>query len=328
MLTDQQKTEQKELSGGSGAKLEIIENYSGKKVLKSISGCTLKASKLLKQYEWLSERQENHHIAHVFGLYHGEDYCHYSMTYYEDYLNLDKYLKTASSSDAARMLSKILDHIDETIHVSLGTIQSTELFSRYLNDKLFEKVIHCAERSSDFQQLLKWPELIINGIHYKNFFHYYERIINDQRILRLNSSFSQCHIHGDLTFENILVDPENHHFVLIDPNLDNAISTPLMDYAKMTKSGCSGYEEMKKLSAVVKDNQIEFNAPEVDTISQMVMTELNKRLSTQDLINLPLYEAIHFSRMLPYKLQLKPESVPVFYSQMIILLNRFLNNFK
>lgn len=315
------------LSGGSGATLEVLEVKGEKKVRKSIVGCKVKAAKLGQQYEWMAERQDLEHIAQVSDLYHEKDQCSYLLHYYENHLSLHEYLERCDKKPVVDILNRILDFASSRIHISPSVISSSDLFLHYLKTKLHDKILACSNLSSGFRRLLSHNEIIINGVPYKNFTQCYLELINSKRIIKLNSTYQQCNIHGDLTFENILIDPKDQRFVLIDPNLDNAISTPAMDYAKLCQSGISRYENMKLLQGISQDKNVILYDQETiieDKVSECLKNVLNSRIKEETIINLPLYEAIHFSRMLPYKLELSPESFPLFYSRMIILLNHYL----
>lgn len=315
------------LSGGSGATLEVLEVQGEKKVRKSIFGCKVKATKLAQQYEWMAERQDLEHIAQVSDLYHEKNKCSYLLNYYEDHISLHEYLETCDQSTVVNILNRILDFATNRIHVSASVINSNDLFLHYLKTKLHDKILACSNLSPNFRKLLAHDEVIINNVTYKNFTQCYLELINSNKIIKLNSTYRQCNIHGDLTFENILINPEDQNFVLIDPNLDNAISTPVMDYAKLCQSGISRYENMKLLHGISQNrNVITYDQKTIseDRVSESLKSVLNARIKEETIINLPLYEAIHFSRMLPYKLELSPESFPLFYARMIILLNNYL----
>lgn len=315
------------LSGGSGATLEVLEVKGEKKVRKSIIGCKVKAAKLGQQFEWMAERQELEHIAQVSDLYHEKDQCSYLLHFYENYISLHEYLERCDQKTVMQILNRLLDFTSSRIHLSPSIISSSDLFLHYLKTKLHDKIMSCSNSSLKFRKLLAHDEIIINGVAYKNFTQCYLELINSKAIIKLNSTYQQCNIHGDLTFENILINPEDQNFVLIDPNLDNAISTPAMDYAKLCQSGISRYENMKLLQGISLDrNVISFDSGTIseNRVSESLKSVLNSRIQEETIINLPLYEAIHFSRMLPYKLDLSPESFPLFYSRMIILLNNYL----
>lgn len=315
------------LSGGSGATLEVIEVQGEKKVRKSILGCKVKAAKLGQQYEWMAERQDLEHIAQVSDLYHEKDQCSYLLHYYENHLSLNDYLENCDQITVKETLNRILDFISSRIHVSAAIVSSSDLFLHYLKTKLHDKIMACSNSSLKFRKLLAHDEIVINDVTYKNFTQCYLELINSQKIIKLNSIYQQCNIHGDLTFENILINPDDNNFVLIDPNLDNAISTPAMDYAKLCQSGISRYENMKLLQGISQSrNVILYDQSTIceNDVSESLKSVLNSRIKEETIINLPLYEAIHFSRMLPYKLELSPESFPLFYSRMIILLNNYL----
>lgn len=316
------------LTGGSGATLEVVNVGGEIRVKKSISGCKFKAAKLSKQYEWLAERQHSDKIVQVSDLYHEKQYCSYYMEFHPDHISLDDYLRTLDPSEARNTLNNIIDYVEFDIHGKTSSVKSRDLFLFYLKTKLHDKIQECTRLSPVFQKLLAHNEVIVNGVAYQNFTTCYLRLINSQKALKFNFSFKQSNIHGDLTFENILINPVNQEFVIIDPNLDNAISTPLIDFAKLNQSGISRYENMKRLQNVnQRNNEIWFDQTSVesDFVGHILTDILKPRMSEVEYHNLSLYEAIHFSRLLPYKLDLSPQSFPLFYARMIVLLNQYLN---
>ena len=315
------------LKGGSGAILEVVEVNDKLKVKKSISGCKLKASKLSKQYEWLAERNHLEHIVKVSDLYHEKDYCSYYLEYHPEHVSLDDYLHAASPTEVKSTLKSVIDFTVENIHGVASNVKSQDLFLFYLKTKLHDKIMECSGLSHSFQRLLSHNEIVINGAPYQNFTSCYLRLINSQKVLKRNATFKQCQIHGDLTFENILINPLDKSFVIIDPNLDNAISTPGIDFAKLNQSGLSRYENMKRIQKVSQvKNQINFDETAIQpgSIGETLTNLLELNLSESVFNNLSLYEAIHFARLLPYKLELSPHNFYAFYARMIVLLNQYL----
>lgn len=316
-----------QLSGGSGAQLDVTEVDGKIKVRKSISGSSLKASKLSKQFEWLAERKNSAHVAEVSDLYHNQDYCHYYLKYYDGFSSFNDFLRAQSREDTSFFLDKILSFMNDEIHQRPSTIRSKDLFQHYLTLKLHDKVLDCSRQSREFRKVLSYSELIINGKSYQNFTSCFLKIQNDPRIKKANSIFTQSEIHGDLTFENILIHPKTYEFVLIDPNLDNAISSPMIDFSKLCQSARSRYEDMKLIGHVsLSKNEINFcdKTLKPDHLTDSLMASFSRRLSESDIINLSLHEAIHFSRMLPYKIEQQGELFPLFYARMIILLNEYI----
>lgn len=105
-----------------------------------------------------------------------------------------------------------------------------------------------------------------------------------------NSRISGCH--GDLTFENIMID-SNKELIPIDPNFDpECYSSWLLDVSKLFQSCHSNYEDV---FADVNTFYQSMNVPDD------VFFNLRSLLSEEDYYLARLLELTHYIRMLKYK---------------------------
>jgi hypothetical protein len=318
------------LYGGSGATLEISEENGKSIITKSIHQSAAKASKLSMQFEWLSKRQSLDNIAKVSKLSRNSSTsCQYALDYYREYETLDTFFDARNTHLAKTVFDQILTFMHEEIYHPKSLVKSEELFLFYLKDKILNKINECSKTSSFLQDITKHRSIIINGVEYQNAHSCYEFLKSSEKIVKMNCIFNQCDIHGDLTFENILIHPDTLHFILIDPNVDNAVSHPMIDYSKLMQSGSSKHEKMKDITNIsMGSNAITYDDTQLneDSISLALKQCLEDILTESEKKNLILHEAIHFARMLPYRQELNNDSLPVYYARLVILLNQYITS--
>lgn len=330
MLSSKDKIIKQDFIGGSGARLNLFLSGDDKLVIKSISKSREKAAKLAAQYEWLKARQELNHIVRVYDLHQKENSSHYTMEYLENYISLNQYLSQCSADFTTNILGQIMDYISREIHTNKAVVQSKELFKQYLLTKLYQNIKTAAHNSETLNEILNERHVYINGIKHLNFDECYEQLLSNPQVLKNHSKIVLCDIHGDLTLENIFINPEDSHFVLIDPNCKNPISTPLIDYSKLMQSASSKYEKMKNIVISREGQDLNYSTDSLapDHVTTATEQLLKSRLSKREFENVKLYEAINFARILPYKIEQGAHNHLLYFGSMIKLLNEYLTSIK
>jgi dTDP-4-dehydrorhamnose reductase len=129
------------------------------------------------------------------------------------------------------------------LYPSVRMTSQPEYARAFLIGKISERVAETRRLApSVFGPLFDAETLTINGVTHQNALHLLDRIAADSRMLaRLQPPFF-TRIHGDLHFDNILVNPENDNdFILVDPRGDTG-GDPVYDLAKLTHTIVGKYD--------------------------------------------------------------------------------------
>ncbi len=314
--------------GGSDTTIILISNTDGKVVRKLSQGS---CDKLKFQYDWLRRRHGLKNVTDVISSCSESDLFFYDMPYHQDYIPYFNYISKNPVENSITMLDKIIDFTTQQIHTSKKTQSSEQIYQEYLKVKVKDKMRRCFKLIDDLESLCQSDSVVINDVSYLGFTKIYNKLSSDPGIVKLCSEYKESAVHGDLTVENILV---NHsgNFILLDPNNENIISDPLIDWAKLNQSFDSKYEylctinECKKQDNVIFHDQI--HSQRYEDINNYFNKKMKEKLTDQEILKLKLHQAIHFSRMLPYKARKSPQTFYVFWSSMIKLFHEFLEDYK
>lgn len=168
------------------------------------------------------------------------------------------------------------------------------------------------------------------GRIYRNFDSILNVVKSNPKIMATLCDFSASPIHGDLTIDNLLVNARTHKFVIIDPNDENIISDPIVDFAKIMQSLRSGYEFLVSQKEVYIDgNSIRFEeirSAQYQQLFEIFDKQCNSMLGSRYRALL-FHEAVHFFRMLTYRASIDEKTAPMFYALGIRLLNDFVEQF-
>jgi hypothetical protein len=309
--------------GGSSAKLMLVTEGMEQRFRKEERR---RPSKLKAQYEWLHQRQGLPHIPKVFESVETPQSFSYEMRFYGDSMPLVTWIHQHSQEEAEQLLLQILKFVHCDIHRHEQKVTSRETLERYLLEKVEHKLLACAEDIDGIRSVLEEEEIWINGEPCLNLFRVLSEIRSNDAVMKELSTYVKSPVHGDLTVENILVTPDGD-FLLLDPNNENWLSSPLVDYAKLYQSLHSGYEFMEQtLDVFCEGNRLQFEprcSPRYSHLFQVVRQQLSQWLSPMHLTQILFHEAVHFARMLPYKARSSRPFFWVFYARMVWLFNEF-----
>ncbi|MBT3583929.1 MAG: hypothetical protein HN509_03400 [Halobacteriovoraceae bacterium] len=294
----------------SGAKIEILRDKNRKIIRKSFEGNT---SKIEFQYSWLLKHQHLSFIPKVFNSKKEISRFSYEMEYYQNYSALSDLFYSKSPLPTERLeklMAQLLGILDQ-IHGPTKTVYSRALGEKYLKEKVFDKLAYSAKESSVVNDLLKFESLNINGVEISGWPLLAKKLKEESVIERLGH-FNETEVHGDFTLDNILIN-EKDEMIVLDPNNENFIASPSVDIAKLFQSFHSQYEGLCKLdSVVIEGNSISYQS--VGDKNLLISYQILERIyrDRNQLLDILLHEAIHFSRLLPYRIRAAKELTPIF----------------
>ena len=279
-----------------------------------------KSSKLKYQFEWLEQLQNLSFIPHVRNLKTDAKRTSYQIKYYPHFETFANYLQRGANAQTCQIiLQKVIEYL-KILHQHAPLEIYSNSINEYLDTKLVNKIEECRQLDNDFNKLCSTQTIWVNGSEFKNL----PVIMRELRPLLRSIPILEKNIllHGDITLENILVG-NNGEILLLDPNNENLISSPLIDWAKLYQSLHSQYELLCKIEQIsFVDNKISFYCPQNDLHQQLLET-LNAHLTPEEQIAVLFHEAVHFARLLPYRMRANCNTYYLFYATMIKLLNEF-----
>lgn len=307
--------------GSSGAQLWIIDTPDGRILRKYTKYNPIK---LLEQYQWLTNFSDNNFFPEVSNPTEGLETFSYDMNFFEGATDLST-LISSSQKISSSIISNLFNDLFEHFYVTTDDHFGYSHYEYYLREKFFKKVKACELSSPELKSLFSTPKIKVNGVEYFNFPEIWKKLLEDstRKLIRTFNSNALDTIHGDMTAENILLDGQK--LILIDPNQENHISTFGAEVGKVFQSLNSYYEQLAFSTVSFQGTEIVYNvvmSDEARITSQKIIKNILSvhRLSPKEV---HFHEAIHFSRMLPYKL-FRDKNFLIYYARMIELFNKVL----
>lgn len=312
------------LQGGSNAETVLARN--GDRAFVRKLSLSRHSAKLARQYAWLAERQRFGYFPKLIGEGRTESAYYYDLQYANDYVTFFEYIHANSAERSEAIIGSILDMLSKDLYSSTEAVSDLSQVREYISVKVTDKVQDACAMHSVLAALSAPPKLVVNSIEYDNLLVAITKILTDDAILNDLCNYVPNPIHGDLTVDNILVGDSG--FLLLDPNDENLISDMVVDVGKLYQSLHSGYEFLRNLSSVsVEDNRVVFEesvSSKYAGLFTYLDSLLRDRLPEHRYRSILFHEAVHYCRMLPYRVRLNPSTAPVFYAVAVRLFNQFL----
>jgi len=241
------------LAGSSFEKTYLFENKYKSFVRKKIILNSKNNSTLLEeQYRWLKFAAENNlNVPTLIGKKKTKSFFYYDMDFLYDSKNLSKYIVKNPKS---KILKKVLINLNKFYQSNMVVgSKDKKLLSNLLKKKAIKSI---NSMSRDYKEIINSKKIIINGKTCKNLLATLESFACGKSSFSkmINNNFDQKYktiIHGDLTFENILIKDKNFYFIdpyggFLDYKSNKNIlfkTNILFDIAKLCQSLIARYEE-------------------------------------------------------------------------------------
>lgn len=319
----------KSFKGGSNAHTMLVWQNDEMRVKK----ITLPqyADKLKEQASWLLEKKSLKHLPKVIDQETTDAYYSFDITYYEDYFPFFDFIHNHTAKKSYNVLEKVVAFMNKSIYQNNKPLDEMANLQSYIKGKIHGKITDTAAISGEISQLVAYKKIKINGKNYDNILQVVEKIKKNKTAMKELASYNDTPIHGDLTIDNIVVDSRGDFFVL-DPNNENQVSSPVVDYGKLYQSLHSGYEFLIQLETCkVRDNVVDYEeamSQKYAEIFKLFDTKLKLDLNKATYRTILFHEAVHYCRMLTYRANINPKTVAVFYGTAVKLFNEFLNQYE
>lgn len=322
----------KSFKGGSKA-LTLLVWHNERMVVKKI---TLKQyqEKLSSQYEWLNERSKLPEIAKVLDEYKDHpDYYAIDIEYRDEFIPFFDFIHSSSAKVNTQILKNVFDFVNTSVYKPVKKLgNGKRILDDYIETKIIGKVTDASSQNLPISNILAYQKIIVNGQTLDNFDSIIKRILKNTQAMKDLSVIFESPIHGDLTIDNIIVNPKNKSFIVLDPNNENAISDPVVDYGKLMQSLHSGYEFLCSLpTCYISENKINFEESrslQYDKLHRELVSLLESSLSASRYKTVLFHEAVHYCRMLTYRCDINPSTAAVFYGIAVRLLNEYLKQYE
>lgn len=173
---------------------------------------------------------------------------YYDMEYLEGYETLSHFDNHTISSILPTILEDLQTHV-YCYNKIMSKEEQIPWLQDYLDEKVYPKFKIIEDLHPELQHLLHLETITINQRKYSSIQSYLQQILLDKYTPSYISP-----IHGDLTLENILYNPDTKDYKLIDPSGSRYMDASEMDIAKLFQSLVCDYSSWDHTMDLIKYN--------------------------------------------------------------------------
>ena len=285
---------------------------------------------LYAQIQWLLSNQDHLSLTTILSSEKKGKICWYDMPYYGHAANFFDFIHSSPDSASWEVLQAVITDLNKHHEEKIYAKADPETMEKYIESKVIQNI---KKISASLHHLTSYEELVVNGTAYKNLPCFLAQLTNKAFWFEIFKEDSYSDIHGDLTIENIICHSESRNgYYLIDPNTVNLHSSPNLDYAKLLQSLHGNYEFlMHTLKVNVDRNNVSFNMTRSAAYAALYKHYREFLLSQFDrsrVKSIYFHEIIHWLRLMPYKIANDSERAPMFYAEMIMIMNDVFKEFE
>ncbi len=281
---------------------------------------------LWKQIEWIEEFKNVLPVTNILYSERRENYGYFDMEYCSEAVTYFNYIHSKSDEDNWDILRNVLECLNEKLYDSSPCCINGNEIQKYVDTKVADNLKICHTWLKKYYPNMEQSKcVVVNGKEYKNLSEY-EQLLQKEKLIKIFSVDKMSRIHGDLTIENIICINRNvsHNWYLIDPNTKSIYNTPFMDYAKLLQSLHGMYEFLMLVNKVqISENVIEFlftGSMAYRNLYESFKGWLSENYSKEEVQSIYFHEAVHWLRLMPYKIEKNPKNAIIFYAGMLMVL--------
>ena len=286
----------KRLKGGSFANTYLIE-INGKKLVRKYIAKTksleVHVNTLKRQYDDLKRFSyySPNLVPSIYTSGENESEFYYDMEYLDGYFELSHY----PGNIIKGIIIRILGVLYSDIYCYSKKIDGKAWLTQFINEKIISKYSYIESIGTSFYTIINSESIVLNGKTIPGIKKLFSSLESSYLYPREVSP-----IHGDLTLENILYNPELDSFKLIDTSGSRYVDIKEMDYAKLLQSFLAKYDiwiDTPVLSIEHHDNVFT-----IDSKYLVINTEEFKYLftSNSDCNRSIFILGTYFIRMIPF----------------------------
>lgn len=253
-----------DLNGGSYARLrkKLV-------VLKEAKGEGFE--KLTREFTWLLELPQE--IKRFFPevVSHGveSNSSWYEMPWY-DLPNIRKNILVGkyNSNDVLRIVKNVLVFMADNLYSVKKGLPAEDFVKIKHFDRVYYRLFEVWNFSDEFKNIIKSKNIILNGTHYENLPKLFSALVKKRELINFLTPKELVMIHGDLHFQNILVDSQDS-FILADPRGELEGSDIYYDLGKL-------WHSINGLYDLIHTNQFEIKIEIENDITKVQIDFLDK----------------------------------------------------
>ena len=246
--------------------------------------------------------------------------------YYYDMEYLNNFITLYEVENKNIYISKLSKFLNEEIYIMKKKNKNIKWIKEFLNKKInFQQYENLSEK---IKKIINLEYIIINDKKYIGLKKIYNKI-NDKDIDYYNPKFL-APIHGDLTYENIMINNDN--IKLIDLDGAQFIDAIELDLGKLFQSFLSRYEDWSTDEPIIKvdlNNNILLTKNYYQDIDLDIFKYWKEILNIDNNIDILkkgiFYMIIHMYRMIPFKFNVNENSA-IYVLKEIIYWSNYIYN--
>ena len=296
-------------------------------------------SRLRVQYDWLKKHANKKLIVDVLDEQKTNDYYAIDLKYNPENISLFEYAHTHSLEQTKDILDQTWAYVFKNIYSLKKEKAHTKERDVYIEDRLIQKMQKALKVNEDLRMVQEFETIIINGETYDNFEVVMSKIKNNKNAWADLALYRASDVtHGDLTVDNILVDPIHNQPFIIDPSDDNQLRGPIIDLARFNQSLAAGYEflnnDEEPVKPIRKNGELHINYPDKRSARYMELNDHTQQhimpqyFTPAELKTLPFHVGLLYGRMLAHRVVINPENTLKYYAICVVFMNRFYNQYK
>ena len=328
------------MAGGSFSKTSKLAKGANNQSIIRKEVTPLGEEKLADEINWIMNLPDDvaNHFPEIISHNINSEPTYFEMPCYEfptlRTLILDD---SMNAQDALSLLDKILSFMFKEVYHEKRQTSKNYLTEIHLK-KIFVRLIQTKNTVYMFREIIDAESLTINGTEYENILSLTRKINQNWEMKKLLTPEFTCRTHGDLHFDNILIDNETDDFMLIDPrgNFDYDV---YYDLGKIWHSchGLYDFIHSGRFSLKREDNAFEYAFEEgapLDSYREILRGIPAILEKHEDIKNDPHWEirtlfseASHFASVAPFHLKMDgiEEVATLCYLKGVELMNNIYN---
>jgi len=288
------------------------------------------AKKLTQQITWIEKHKKIIYLPSITSNEEVKNYVFYDMPLLPQCTSLFKYIHTVPVEKSWEIIATVLNDLKNNLHTQDYRMCDFSMIDRYIEIKVNKNLNFIHDKCKYICDLEKFDSIFINGKELPTLKNYADMFSQDN-LRKVFAKDYYSEIHGDLTVENIVcvegLENESKQlaikhskllkYYLIDPNGGNIHDSPNLDYSKLLQSLHGNYELLTMVKSIdIEKNSIQFFMPSADNyrnLYSIYCNYLTKNFTNEQLLSIYYHEAIHWLRLLPYRINKDEKMAVVFY---------------
>ena len=304
--------------GGSLSSTNLVKNDKGNLfVRKTVSLISSREYGFQRWYSQMKRLQRNSVLfPGIFPtlLEYGVDgdRAYFDIEYFPRAINAQEYIFNCKSQEDVEVFFRKLMDVLSALH-SHEMPSSSKAIELYLNEEIDQRLNSC-KINKKFTDFLKYKKIVFNGAKVESFSSQikdYKKMCHD-----FFSGSKESFTHGNLTLENILYNPKEGRVVLIDPYEENIIDSDLAELSQLLQSSNSKYEMYNQKDVKISSDTIFCTIDEsfgMNCFNERLLEYIKLNYSRREYFFIKLMEISQFIRMLPFKMEVSPDKMFLFY---------------